>query len=125
MPEGGSIINFGSESRLTAEINNAVHGASKGASTRSVAREWGKRNIRMNAVLLHMVTPMYARFRETLSPEDLAAHDKATTEQIPLGGTLGDTEADLAPVLLFLAGEGPRFITGQLIPVDGGLISVR
>lgn len=128
MPNGGAIINFGSESGLTAEINNAVYGASKAAVhtwTRSVAREWGRRGIRVNAVLPYIVTPMYERFREALSPEDLAAHDKATAEQIPLGGKFGNADTDLAPVLVFLAGEGSRFITGQLIPVDGGLISVR
>lgn len=128
MPSGGSIINFGSESGLTAEINNAVYGASKAAVhawTRSVAREWGKRGIRLNAVLPYMVTPMYERFRDALSADDLAAHDKATAEQIPLGGKFGNSDTDLAPVLLFLAGEGSRFITGQLIPVDGGLVSVR
>jgi 3-oxoacyl-[acyl-carrier protein] reductase len=125
---GGSIINFGSESGLTAEINNAVYGASKAAVhtwTRSVAREWGPKGIRVNAVLPYVVTPMYAEFRQALSPEDLAAHDKATAEQIPLGGKFGDPARDVAPVLVFLAGEGSRFITGQLLPVDGGLISVR
>lgn len=128
MPAGGSIINFGSESGLTAEINNAVYGASKAAVhawTRSVAREWGQRGIRINAVLPYMVTPMYERFREALSAEDLAAHDKATAEQIPLGGKFGNADTDLAPVLVFLAGDGSRFITGQLLPVDGGLVSVR
>lgn len=125
---GGSIINFGSESGLTAEVNNAVYGSSKAAVhawTRSVAREWGASNIRVNAVLPYVVTPMYADFRAALSPEDLAAHDRATAEQIPLGGKFGDPDQDLSPVLVFLAGEGARFITGQLIPVDGGLISVR
>jgi NAD(P)-dependent dehydrogenase (short-subunit alcohol dehydrogenase family) len=125
---GGAIINFGSESGLTAEVNNALYGASKAAVhawTRSVAREWGPLGIRINAVLPYVVTPMYANFRAALSPEDLAAHDKATAEQIPLGGKFGDSARDLAPVLVFLAGEGARFITGQLIPVDGGLISVR
>ncbi|KXU29513.1 3-oxoacyl-ACP reductase [Sphingobium sp. AM] len=128
MPDGGAIINFGSESGLTAEINNAVYGASKAAVhtwTRSVAREWGARGIRVNAVLPYMVTPMYERFREALTPEDLAAHDKATAEQIPLGGKFGNADRDLAPVMVFLAGEGSRFITGQLLPVDGGLVSVR
>jgi 3-oxoacyl-[acyl-carrier protein] reductase len=81
--------------------------------------------IRLNAVLPYMVTPMYERFREALSKEDLAAHDKATAEQIPLGGKFGNTDTDLAPVMDFPAGDGSRFITGQLIPVDGGLISVR
>lgn len=125
---GGAIINFGSESGLTAEINNAVYGASKAAVhtwTRSVAREWGPKGIRVNAVLPYVVTPMYAAFRDALSPDDLAAHDKATAEQIPLGGKFGDPATDVAPVLVFLAGEGSRFITGQLLPVDGGLISVR
>lgn len=128
MPNGGTIINFGSESGLTAEINNALYGSSKAAVhtwTRSVAREWGPRGIRVNAVLPYVVTPMYEQFRDALSPEDLAAHDKATAEQIPLGGRFGDPDRDLAPVLLFLASDASRFITGQLLPVDGGLIAVR
>ena len=128
MASGGAIINFGSESGLTAEVNNAVYGASKGAVhtwTRSVAREWGPRGIRVNAVLPYIVTPMYERFRVALTPEELEAHDRATAEQIPLGGKFGDADTDLAPVLLFLASDASRFITGQLIPVDGGLISVR
>lgn len=125
---GGTIINFGSESGLTAEVNNAVYGASKAAVhtwTRSVAREWGRYGIRVNAVLPYVVTPMYTSFRAALSPEELAAHDRSTADQIPLGGKFGDPAVDLAPVLVFLAGEGSRFITGQLLPVDGGLISVR
>jgi NAD(P)-dependent dehydrogenase (short-subunit alcohol dehydrogenase family) len=125
---GGAIINFGSESGLTAEVNNAVYGASKAAVhtwTRSVAREWGRHGIRVNAVLPYIVTPMYLNFRAALSPEELAAHERATAEQIPLGGKFGDAALDLAPVLVFLAGEGSKFITGQLLPVDGGLISVR
>ena len=125
---GGAIINFGSESGLTAEVNNAVYGASKAAVhtwTRSVAREWGRHGIRVNAVLPYVVTPMYTSFRAALSPEELAAHDRSTADQIPLGGKFGDPAVDLAPVLVFLAGEGSKFITGQLLPVDGGLISVR
>jgi NAD(P)-dependent dehydrogenase (short-subunit alcohol dehydrogenase family) len=125
---GGAIINFGSESGLTAEVNNAVYGASKAAVhawTRSVAREWGRHGIRVNAVLPYVVTPMYTSFRQALSADELAAHDRSTAEQIPLGGKFGDPAVDLAPVLVFLAGAGSKFITGQLLPVDGGLISVR
>jgi NAD(P)-dependent dehydrogenase (short-subunit alcohol dehydrogenase family) len=44
---------------------------------------------------------------------------------IHLGGKLGDPTRDLAPVMVFLAGEGAGFITGQLIAVNGGLGSVR
>jgi NAD(P)-dependent dehydrogenase (short-subunit alcohol dehydrogenase family) len=125
---GGAIINFGSESGLTAEPNNALYGATKGAVhtwTRSVARDWGPAGVRVNAVLPYVVTPMYEEFRKALSPEDLAAHDEQTRHQIPLGGKFGDPGKDLAPVLVFLAGDASHFITGQLIPIDGGLISVR
>ena len=40
----------------------------------------------------------------------------------PLGGALGDPVNDLGPTLVFLCGEGSRFITGQLIAVDGELV---
>jgi len=39
---------------------------------------------------------------------------------IPLGGKLGNPETDLAPVLAFLASDAARFITGQIISVNGG-----
>ena len=45
--------------------------------------------------------------------------------RIPLGGQLGEPDRDLAPVLVFLASDASRFITGQLIAVDGGKVSVR
>ncbi|MDO9454801.1 SDR family NAD(P)-dependent oxidoreductase [Nocardioides sp.] len=128
-PQGsGAIINFGSESGLTAEPANSAYGASKAAVhtwTRSVARDWGPDGIRVNAVLPYVVTPMYTEFRAQLTPESLAAHDEDTKKQIPLGGRFGDPTTDLAPVLVFLASDDSRFITGQLLPVDGGLISVR
>lgn len=42
--------------------------------------------------------------------------------QLPLGGRLGDPARDLAPVLVFLAGEGSRFVTGQTLMIDGGMV---
>lgn len=124
----GNIINFGSESGLTGEINNALYSASKAAVhtwTRNVARQWGPDGIRVNGVMPYVVTPMYEAFREALSSEELAAHDEATKADIPLGGKFGNPDTDLAPVMVFLASEGSRFITGQHFPVDGGLISLR
>lgn len=125
---GGAIINFGSEAGFTAEPNNAVYGSTKGAVhtwTRSIAREWGPDNVRVNAVMPYMTTPMYQSFRDNMSAADLAAHDEQTAKEIPLGGKFGDPDKDLAPVMVFLASDASHFITGQLLPVDGGLISVR
>lgn len=125
---GGNIINFGSEAGLTSEPANAVYGATKGAVhswTRSVAKEWGPDGIRVNAIMPYVVTPMYQKFRETMSPADLAKHDEKVKTAIPLGGRFGDADDDLAPVLVFLASDASRFITGQMLPVDGGLVSVR
>ena len=45
-------------------------------------------------------------------------------QMIPLGGTLGDPDRDIGPVMVFLASDASRFITGQAIVVDGGMVLV-
>ena len=45
--------------------------------------------------------------------------------KVPLGGWLGDADRDFAPVMVFLASDGARFINGQIIAVNGGLGMVR
>ncbi|MEV8388936.1 MULTISPECIES: SDR family NAD(P)-dependent oxidoreductase [unclassified Streptomyces] len=128
-PSGtGAIINFGSMSGFTGELTNAAYGSSKGAVhtwTRTVAREWGPDGIRVNAVLPYVNTPMFEKYRSSLTPGELAAYDAEIARSIPLGGRFGDADKDLAPVLVFLASDASHFITGQLLPVDGGLTSVR
>jgi NAD(P)-dependent dehydrogenase (short-subunit alcohol dehydrogenase family) len=126
----GVIINFGSEAGLDGVRNphNAVYGSTKGAVhtwTRHVAREWGPDGIRVNAVLPYVRTPMYEEFRRRMTPAELAAHDEATKLQIPLGGRFGDPALDLAPVMVFLASDAAHFISGQLLPVDGGLVGLH
>jgi 3-oxoacyl-[acyl-carrier protein] reductase len=125
---GGSIINFGSETGLTGELNNALYSAAKGGVhswTRTVARQWGPDGVRANYVLPYMWTPMYDDFRAALSPEALAAHEAETKIAIPLGGKFGDADKDLGPVMVFLASDASHFMTGQMFPVDGGLVSGR
>jgi NAD(P)-dependent dehydrogenase (short-subunit alcohol dehydrogenase family) len=126
---GGRIINVGSDAGL-AGIGGVgfagmpAYGASKGAViawTRNVAHEWGKYDVTVNSLIPSIWTPMYDGYRSTLSAEELSAHDAAVAQTIPLGGRLGDFTRDLAPVMIFLAGEGSRFITGQLICANGGL----
>ncbi|MGN7709655.1 SDR family NAD(P)-dependent oxidoreductase [Agrobacterium radiobacter] len=125
---GGTIINFGSIVGLRPEPTSVIYSASKGAVhswTRSLAHAWGEHGIRVNAVLPCIVTPMYRVAKEAMSPEQRAQFERETEGGIPLGRAYGDATKDLGPVLVFLAAEASRFITGQLIPVDGGLATVR
>ena len=79
---------------------------------RSLARELGSRNITVNVVAPGFIeTDMTAAL-----PEDRQAEIK---KNIPLGH-LGATD-DIAKTVSFLAGPGGGYITGAVIPVDGGL----
>lgn len=125
---GGKILNFASVAGMNPYPASALYSASKGAVaswTRSVAHEWGKYNITVNSLAPAIWTPMYDERRSLMSEEELKTHDESYAKVIPIGGKLGDPEKDLAPVLIFLASEGSRFITGQIIPVDGGLVTTR
>jgi NAD(P)-dependent dehydrogenase (short-subunit alcohol dehydrogenase family) len=122
---GGAIINFGSAAGVLGQPGSAHYSASKGAVlawTRTAAREWGQYGIRVNAVAPGMWTPMFDAHRERLGADGAAMLDLAMAQMVPLGGKLGDAEADMAPVMVFLASDASHFITGQTLPVDGGLM---
>jgi NAD(P)-dependent dehydrogenase (short-subunit alcohol dehydrogenase family) len=124
---GGQIINFGSSEAVMGSPIAAVYSATKGAVqawTRSAAKAWGAERVTVNALAPAVQTPGAQRFRDFLGPDAAAFIDQQMQLSIPLGGKLGDPATDLGPVLVFLASEGARFITGQLIPVDGGLAMV-
>ncbi|KDA05370.1 3-oxoacyl-ACP reductase [Microbacterium sp. CH12i] len=125
---GGAIVNFGSDAGLAPYPNGAHYAASKGAVMafdRTAAAEWGPFGVRVNTVVPAMWTPMYNEHRERMNAEELAAHDAIMGAMVPLGGRLGDPATDIAPVLVFLASDASRFITGQIISVNGGLGNVR
>jgi NAD(P)-dependent dehydrogenase (short-subunit alcohol dehydrogenase family) len=122
---GGSIVNMGSVEGVRGFAGNAVYAASRGAVmawTRSAALEWGKDGVRVNCVAPAVETDIFRRQCASLPAEVRAAIDADLRTRIPLGGKLGDPFADLAPVLVFLLGDGSRFMTGQTIAVDGGLM---
>lgn len=122
---GGRIINFGSGAGIRGQRGSAHYSAAKAAVmgwTRTVAQEWARRGITVNAVVPAIWTPMYDSHRARMSEQERTIHDMAMQHVIPLGGRLGDPDRDLAPVMLFLAGDECRFITGQVIAVDGGMI---
>ncbi|EKU82201.1 2-hydroxycyclohexanecarboxyl-CoA dehydrogenase [Massilia sp. UYP32] len=123
--KGGRILNFGSAAGVMGLPGCAHYSAAKAAVlgwTRTVAKEWGRYGISVNAAAPGMWTPMYEAHRARMDAEALAAHDRMMAGLIPLGGRLGDPDRDMTPFVVFMMGEGARFITGQTLAVDGGLM---
>jgi len=120
--QGGRIINLGSGEAVTGITWSSSYALAKGAVhawTRSAAKAWGRYEITVNAVAPAVETPGAERFREFLGPPQAAAMIKQrTAESRPIAGSLGAEE--LGPVLVFLAGPGSHFVTGQLLAVGGG-----
>lgn len=114
---GGSIVNISSVTGTHAMAGRAAYGAAKAgldSLTRSLALEWGRHGIRVNAIApSHVAT-------ETIT--DLVARglldSSRITERIPLGRLAEPGE--IADAVVFLCSERARFITGQVLAVDGG-----
>jgi 2-deoxy-D-gluconate 3-dehydrogenase len=112
----GKIINMSSVLGSTAAPLVSAYCVSKGAInqlTRAWAVEWGRYNIQVNAVA------------PTFIPTDLTKElikdkkfMKKIISRIPLG-RLGDT-SDILGIVTFLASEASNYLTGTIIPVDGG-----
>lgn len=113
----GAIISTASIAGLSGgEVNFIGYSASKAAIinlTRALAVEWGPRNIRVNCI-----APGFFRTRMTEGLLDQGA-EQATSLAAPLG-RIGHS-GEIAPLVLFLASEGASYITGQVIPIDGGI----
>ena len=124
---GGAIINLGSAEGVMGNpmaVSYSLTKAAVHAWTRSAARSWGGFGITVNAVAPAVETPGADRLRDHLGPEIAPMLDQRLSESIVIGGKLGDPVDDLGPALVFLASPGARFITGQLIAVDGGVMMV-
>lgn len=113
--KGGRIINISSVSGVMGNAGQANYCASKAGViglTKSVARELASRGITCNAVA--------PGFIETEMTDVLADSVKeAMNAQIPMK-CFGNTE-DIAGTVVFLASDAARYITGQVINVDGGM----
>jgi 3-oxoacyl-[acyl-carrier protein] reductase len=111
----GRIINVASVIGLIGNIGQSNYAASKAALlgfTKSVARELGSRGITVNALAPGFIeTDMTAALTEQIRQDLL--------KRIPLN-TFGQAD-DIAHAALFLAGPGGRYITGQVLVVDGGM----
>ncbi len=112
---GGSIVNIASISAISGMAGAGGYTASKGAIdavTRAAAVDYGKYNIRVNAV--------YPGYIETkMSAPSMAAYKDYFEQVIPLGH-VGQAE-EVAHAVLFLATDEASHISGIGLPVDGGV----
>lgn len=118
MPEGSSIINFASQAgRDGGGPGACAYATSKGAVmtfTRSMAKELGPRNIRVNSLCCGMISTL---FHDTFSkPEGR----QAVAGNTPLRRE--GSPAEVAEVVSFLASGESAFITGVNMDVNGGLV---
>lgn len=118
----GSIINISSIAAVcsTSIVAYKTSKAGVNALTHQIALENAKYNIRANAIMLGLMnTPMaieaISQSRGIPKEELIRQRDKS----VPLGGQMG-TAWDTAFAALFLASDEAKFITGVMLPVDGG-----
>ncbi len=113
----GSIINLSSVSGIVGTPRRAAYAASKGAidaASRSMAIEFGPFGIRVNSVAPGVVdTQLWAKNKAISSVVE------KIEEQTPLRRWA--LPKDIADVVVFLASDAARFITGETIAVDGGM----
>jgi NAD(P)-dependent dehydrogenase (short-subunit alcohol dehydrogenase family) len=116
------VINIGSGAGLEGLAGHAAYGAAKEAIralSRTAAREWGPDGINVNVICPLANSPGVAKLLEQ-APE----MEKRITAGNPIA-RIGDCEADIGPVAVFLASDAARYVTGQTLPADGGGVMVR
>lgn len=119
---GGSIVNTGSmwaiqSVEATPSAAYSVAMAGRHALTRNLAVEFAKDNIRVNAVAPAVVeTPIYNTF---MSDEQVAEVLPSFNDFHPLGRN--GQPIDVAEAILYFASDRASFITGVVLPVDGGV----
>jgi NAD(P)-dependent dehydrogenase (short-subunit alcohol dehydrogenase family) len=113
----GSIINLSSVSALLGTPRRAAYAASKGAldsATRSLAIELGPSGVRVNSVAPGVVdTALWAKNKV------IPGVVETIEQQTPLRRWA--RPEDIADVIVFLASDSARFVTGETISVDGGM----
>jgi NAD(P)-dependent dehydrogenase (short-subunit alcohol dehydrogenase family) len=118
-PDGGSIINIGSVlGSTTAGLPQAAYASSKAAIiglTRDLAQQWtGRRRIRVNAL-----APGF--FESEMTDQYPDGYLDAMNARIPMARK-GEAQ-ELVAAAVFLASEASSYVTGTVLPVDGGMLT--
>jgi len=113
----GRVINMCSLNGVNAHMGSLEYNAAKEALralTRTAAREWAPTGVTVNAIC--PAAKSQAFFRAIGEYPELEALADAANPM----GRMGDPYDDIAPVAVFLAGDGSRYLTGNTLFVDGG-----
>ena len=115
----GSIVNTSTlYAQIVGPIPESAYYASKAGVanlSRGLAMEWGPRGVRVNCLAPGVFYPTEMTAPLAATPERLEQMSART-----MVGRLGDPEVDLAGAVAFLASEASRYVTGQVLYVDGG-----
>jgi NAD(P)-dependent dehydrogenase (short-subunit alcohol dehydrogenase family) len=118
MPPGASIINIGSVlGSTTAGLPQAAYSSSKAAIiglTRDLAQQWtGRKGVRVNAL-----APGF--FPSEMTETYPEGYIESQMQRVPAGRP-GDPQ-ELVTAAIFLASDASSYVTGALLPVDGGML---
>ncbi|SFM65479.1 Enoyl-(Acyl carrier protein) reductase [Saccharopolyspora antimicrobica] len=116
---GGSVVTVSSMFAFTGSADRPAYSASKGGVsqlTRSLAAEYAPLGVRVNCVAPGFVVTPLAR-----GVLDDPVASAAVLERIPMG-RLGEPD-EVASVIEFLCSPAARYVTGAVVPVDGGYLA--
>ncbi|MEM7365328.1 MAG: SDR family NAD(P)-dependent oxidoreductase [Pseudomonadota bacterium] len=118
---GGSVINVSSIASLRGPLGRVAYAGTKGAvdaMTRALAADWGSNKIRVNAICPGLIaTAIWEDNRQNIPGLIERMEDQIALKEWGDGSECGD-------VVLFLASDAARYVTGEVIAVDGGMARV-
>ncbi|MCY4014015.1 MAG: SDR family NAD(P)-dependent oxidoreductase [Gammaproteobacteria bacterium] len=118
---GGSVINISSIASLRGPLGRVAYAGTKGAvdaMTRALAADWGAHGIRVNAICPGLIaTAIWEGDRQSIPGLIERLEDGIALKRWGYGD-------DVADVVLFFASDASRYVTGEVVAVDGGMARV-